>query len=270
MVSSEERVAATPPTITVCMTAFNEEAVITETVRECLDVLDQVPGQHSVLVVNDGSTDRTGSILQALVAHEPRVQVFTHETNQGFAAGVRSALREARGDLVFYFGADGEWRAQELHGLLAKLAEGYDLVIGVRRKKHYGIYRRGVSWLFNLLVRTLFGINLRDVGSITLARAWVWKGIASQADTAFVCAEVLLLAWLRGARIGFTPVSHVWRAKGRSKFNNPLRAVEAFVDLFAFRLSSRSRRRSGRASVDTIPRRESDDLQRAVDRGVAR
>jgi glycosyltransferase involved in cell wall biosynthesis len=193
-----------------------------------------------VFVVNDGSTDETGAILEQLAARDPRVQVVTHEVNRGFAAGVRRLLQEAPGDLVFYLAADGEWRARELHGLLQKLAEGHDVVIGVRRKKHYGAYRRATSWVFNQLVRVLFGINLQDVGSITLAHARVWKRVAPQSDTAFACAEVLLLAWLSGARIGFTPVDHVWRATGKSKFNNPLRALEAFVDLFAFWLSPRS------------------------------
>jgi hypothetical protein len=232
--------AATPPSITVGMTAYNEAAVIADTIRESLEVLDEIPGHHSVFVVNDGSTDETGAILEQLAARDPRVQVVTHEVNRGFAAGVRRLLQEAPGDLVFYLAADGEWRARELHGLLQKLAEGHDLVIGVRRKKHYGAYRRATSWVFNQLVRVLFGINLQDVGSITLAHARVWKRVAPQSDTAFACAEVLLLAWLSGARIGFTPVDHVWRATGKSKFNNPLRALEAFVDLFAFWLSPRS------------------------------
>jgi dolichol-phosphate mannosyltransferase len=181
------------------------------------------------------------------------VRVFTHERNRGFAAGVRSALREAPGDLVFYIAADGEWRARELHGLLGKLSEGYDLVIGVRRKKHYDPYRRAVSWVFNLLVRALFGVNLRDVGSITLARSAVWRRIAPRANTAFVCAEVLLLAWLSGARIGFAPVDHAWRSTGKSKFGNPLRAIEAFVDLLVFRLSPRSWRTDGDARVSAVP-----------------
>jgi len=126
-------------------------------------------------------------------------------------------------------------------------------VIGVRRKKHYGSYRLATSWVFNQLVRVLFGINLQDVGSITLAHARVWKRIAPQSDTAFACAEVLLLAWLSGARIGFTPVDHVWRSTGKSKFNNPLRALEAFVDLFAFWLSPRSRPRIDHARVEAVP-----------------
>ena len=237
----EASVAPAPPAITIGMTAYNEAAVIADTVRECLDVLDKIPGQHSVLVVNDGSRDGTAAILEKLAAADPRVQVITHQENQGFAAGVRRLLREAPGDLVFYLAADGEWRAGELFGLLDKLAEGYDLVVGVRRKKHYGAYRLATSWVFNQLVRLLFGVNLHDVGSITLAHSRVWRRISPQSDTAFACAEVLLLAWLSGARIGFTPVDHVWRSTGKSKFNNPFRALEAFVELFAFWLSPRGR-----------------------------
>jgi dTDP-4-amino-4,6-dideoxygalactose transaminase len=257
--------ARRPASITIGMTAFNEAAVIADTIGECLEVLDQIPGKHSVLVVNDGSTDETAAILHKLAATEPRVHVLTNEVNQGFAAGVRRLLREAPGDLVFYLAADGEWRPRELFGLVDKLAEGYDLVIGVRRKKHYGFYRQATSWIFNQLVRVLFGVNLQDVGSITLAHSWVWKRIAPRSDTAFACAEVLLLAWLGGARIGFTPVDHVWRSTGRSKFNNPLRAIEAFVELFTFRMSPRSRRKMvhGRGTDLALSARDSAKLPTA-------
>ncbi|MGH9172731.1 MAG: glycosyltransferase family 2 protein, partial [Vicinamibacterales bacterium] len=220
------------------------------TVETIVRALEETVDEYEIIVVNDGSTDGTGAILQALATTDPRLLVVTNEVNRGFAAGVRRLLRDAPGELVFYLAADGEWRARELFGLLDKLGEGYDLVIGVRRQKHYGAYRLATSWLFNLLVRALFGINLQDVGSITLAYSRIWKRISPQSDTAFACAEVLLLAWLNGARIGFTPVDHVWRSTGRSKFNNPLRALEAFADLFAFWLSQGSvLRRSRLASL---------------------
>jgi hypothetical protein len=165
---------------------------------------------------------------------------------------VRRLLREAPGDLIFYLAADGEWRARELFGLLDKLREGYDLVIGVRRQKHYGAYRLATSWVFNRLVRVLFGVDLQDVGSITLAHSRVWRRIAPQSNTAFACAEVLLLAWLSGARVGFSPVDHVWRSTGKSKFNNPVKALEAFLELFRFRLSARSRRAPGAGRMEDI------------------
>jgi glycosyltransferase involved in cell wall biosynthesis len=234
---------ATPAAITVCMAAYNEEAVIAETIQDCLATLDEIPGRHSILVVNDGSTDRTGEILETLASRQSRIRVLTHQANQGIAAAARWLFREAQGNLIFYTAADGEWRARELNGLLEKLAEGYEIVVGVRRKRQYGAYRLAVSWLYNLLVRVLFGQNFHDIGSITLAHSQIWKRVPAQSNSAFFFAEILLLAARNSARIGFCPVEHVRRSTGRSKFNNPLRALEAFGELFAFWLSPRSRRK---------------------------
>jgi glycosyltransferase involved in cell wall biosynthesis len=229
--------------ITICMTAYNEEAIIANTLSDCLTTLQQIPGRHKVLVVNDGSTDKTGEILRSFEARYCNVRVLVHPENRGFVAGLRWLITEADGDLIFHFAADGEWKAAELHTMLSKVSDGYDIVIGVRREKHYSFYRALISALYNVLVRLLFGKNFRDIGSIRLVRASLWKRIPAASNSAFFVAEKLLLAHRNGARIGFVPVDHNWRWSGRSKFNSPLKALQAFMDLFAFWMSPRSRQR---------------------------
>jgi len=245
MIGLKERTlqSASHPSITICMTAYNEEAVIADTINDCITVLNQIPGHHEILVVNDGSTDRTGEILQELEKKHSRLRVLVHPENLGIAKAQRWLIQEAKGELIFHLASDGEWKAGELYKLLDKLHEGYDIVIGVRRKKHYSLYRKVISWFYNTLVLILFRKNLHDIGSIRLARAGLWKQTPAESNSAFFLAEKLLLAYLKGARIGFTVVDHVWRSKGRSKFNNPLKALEAFVELFRFWLSPRSRQK---------------------------
>jgi dolichol-phosphate mannosyltransferase len=255
-----DQTSLTSPSITICMTAYNEEAVIANTICDCITVLNQIPGDHTILAVNDGSTDRTGEILQNLAAQYAQLRILVHPENRGIAQAQRWLIGEAQSDLIFHLAADGEWRASELHGLLAKLSQGYDIVIGVRRHKHYSAYRKVVSWLYNVFTLLLFGKNFRDIGSIKLVRAGLWKRLPAESNSAFFMAERLLLASRNGARIGFVPVDHVWRATGRSKFNNPLRALEAFVELVQFWWSPRSRQR--------LPLWEDETrLQRPVQRG---
>ena len=242
------------PSITVCMPAYNEEAVIADTVYDCVKVLGEIPGKHTILVLNDGSTDRTGEILDDLVRKLPQLRLLVHGGNRGIAEAGRWLVHEAEGELIFEFGSDGEWKASELYGMLDKLNEGYDLVIGVRRKKCYSMYRKIVSLCYNMLVFALFGKNFRDIGSIILARTRLWKRIPAETNSALFIAEKLVLAYRNDARIGFTPVDHVWRSTGRSKFNNPLRALEALVELLQFWWSPRSRQRIDLGGEEADPK----------------
>ena len=245
MIGLRERIlqSESHPSITVCMTAYDEEAVIANTINDCITVLNQIPGHHEILIVNDGSTDRTGEILQELEKKHSRLRVLVHPGNRGIAKAQRWLIQEAKGELIFHLASDGEWKASELLKLLDKLNEGYEIVIGVRRKKHYSLYRKVVSWFYNMLVLILFRKNLHDIGSIRLARARLWKQIPAESNSAFFIAEKLLLAYLNGARIGFIKVDHAWRPKGKSKFNNPVQSLKAFIELLNFWLTHHSRKK---------------------------
>jgi len=227
--------------ISICMTAYNEQELIEETINDCTKLISTIPGEHEILVVNDGSTDDTGKILNKLSIKDSSLQILEHPKNLGIARAQRWLIQEAKGDLIFHFPADGEFKAQDLNKLLVKLEDGYDIVIGVRLKKQYSFYRSIISWIYNKFVLILFRTNLVDIGSIRLARASLWKRIPAESNSAFFIAEKLLIAHLNGARIGFTSVDHIWRSKGRSKFNNPVMALFTLSELFNFWLTYRSR-----------------------------
>lgn len=239
MIGVRERIAEpeSHPSITICITAFNEEEVIEDTIGDCLSILGTISGTHEILVVNDGSIDRTGEILAEISNKHQIIRVLTHPRNLGIARAHSWLIREAKGDLIFHFPADGEFKARELYKLLSKLQDGYDVVIGVRDKKEYNLYRLTISWIFNKLVLIFFKKNFVDIGGIRLARSVIWKNIPAKSTSAFFLAEKLILAYINGARIGFTYVDHVWRAKGKSKFNNPIKALKAFTDMLQFWLN---------------------------------
>jgi hypothetical protein len=176
-------------------------------------------------------------VVHELLASVPALRLVEHTQNQGYAAAQRTLIREARGELIFHVPADGEMSPCALPLFLQRMAEGYDIVVGVRRRKEYTWYRRLVSWLYNRLIVVLFWIDLRDVGGMRLAKAAVWKRLPARSQSATCMAERLLIAHRSGARIGFVPIEHRWRRTGRSKFNRLRSAWRAFQDLIALRLS---------------------------------
>jgi glycosyltransferase involved in cell wall biosynthesis len=227
--------------VSVCIPAYNEEEIIAETLVEAVEVLSDVPGRHEILVCDDGSSDRTWEILQELAPRTPMLRPLRHDGNQGNPVAQRTLVQAARGQLIFHIGADREWRMAEIPRMIAKLEEGHDIVIGVRRQKQYTLGRKVVSAGYNWLVALLWGKHFGDLGSIKLARASLWKRLPFDSTSAFLHAERILIAYRNGARIGTIPVEHRTRSTGTSAYADPRQAVRAFRELLAFRLSSASR-----------------------------
>ncbi len=234
-----------PRRISVCIQAFDEEAAIAATVHATAGVLAAMPGEHEILVCDDGSRDATPAVLRGLCDELPLLRVLTQPENRGIALARRRLVEEARGEVIFHMPADGECRPEALVALLARLDNGFDIVLGVRRRKRYTLPRLVQSWTYRALVALCFGDDLRDPGGVRLARATIWKRLHAESTSAFYMAEKLLVGLRHGARLGFVPVDHAWRATGTSRFSGPRPALAALRDLIAFRLSARSRARSG-------------------------
>ncbi len=227
--------------VSVCIPAYNEAAHLPAVIEEACITLARLPGEHEVLVVDDGSRDETPAVLDYLAARWPLLRVLRHPENRGLAEAQRTLIRAARGRYIFHIGADGQWRTAELERMLPLMRQGYDLVIGVRRRKCYGPWRRLVSWSYNQLVAWLWGQHFGDLGSLRLARAALWKQLPVEANSAFANAQRVLLAWANGARVAWVPVDHFPRRRGRSRFVHPWQAARAAWELVRFRFSRYSR-----------------------------
>lgn len=227
--------------VSICIPAYNEADVIADTIAEAAETLAPLPGEHEIIVVDDGSEDDTWAILQELSSVFPELIAIRHPQNLGIARAQQTLVTTAGCRYTFHIGADRQWRMAELPRLLARLEEtGSDIVIGVRIDKQYTPWRKLVSASFNGTVALLWGKHFGDLGSIKLARTALWKQIPFEANSAFVHAQRLLIAYRNGARVTTTPVEHLPRRTGVSKFTSPLQAVRAFCELIRFRFSARS------------------------------
>ncbi len=226
--------------VSVCIPALNEEAVIAETVAEAAEVLSALPGEHEILVVDDGSRDRTWEILQEAAKQYPMLRTLQHPERKGLPQAQRTLINAARGEYIFHIGADREWKMSEIPRMLEQLEKGNDIVIGVRRNKQYTLWRKFVSFMYNALVAIFWGRYFGDLGSVKMARSALWKIIPIGTDSAFVNAERILIGYVNGAKVATIPVDHKARKKGKSSFSGVKQAVKAFGDLLRFRLSPRS------------------------------
>lgn len=223
--------------LTIAMAAFNEEGCIEDSIKKALSALDKINAPGEVLVVDDGSTDRTPEIVSKFIKTDPRLRTFRHPENLGFAGFNRSMMREARGEWIFFISADGEFDYNEAVRFLETAEkEDLDAVLSDRTDKCYTLYRLAVSWAFNSLVRISFGADLKDIGSVRILRRSLYKDIPLYSKSAFINAERLVVGYRLGANHTHLTVKHSPRTSGKARGAKFKNVLASFVDLFKTRI----------------------------------
>jgi len=227
--------APTTLSISACLPAYNEAAIIERTVRHVAEVLGRLTTDFEVIVTNDGSRDRTAEILAALQAAEPalNLHVVTHPTNRGYGAALASGFDAARKDLVFLTDGDKQFDVAELSQFIPEMDAQTDLVIGWRRNRADPFMRKLNAFGWKTLVNLLFGYTARDVDcAFKLFRRGVWESMTVHARGATFSAEFLIKARRLGFRVKELPVTHLPRTAGSPTGARPDVIVRAFGELF--------------------------------------
>jgi glycosyltransferase involved in cell wall biosynthesis len=197
--------------------AYNEEENIEKAALKLLEVLKNLPfPRYEVIVVNDGSRDRTGEICDGLAARYPNIRVIHHPTNYGYAAALRSGFTSASTDLIFYTDSDNQFDVKELKNFIAPI-EDYDMVCGFRIYRFDPLTRLFLSWGFNLLVRIIFRIRVRDIDcAFKLFRKEIFDKVQIESQKFFVDAEILAKARYHKFSMTELGVRHYPREAGHS------------------------------------------------------
>jgi glycosyltransferase involved in cell wall biosynthesis len=220
------------PGISAFFPAFNEEANVPTMVERLRDVLPTVSDDYEIIVVNDGSHDRTAEVADALAAADPHVRVIHHPQNRGYGGALKSGFTASQKPYVFFTDGDGQFDVAEITKLLPCVPE-YDVVIGYRIDRAEGGLRRVNAGAWNWLVRRLFGIPSRDVDcAFKMFDRRVFDVVHPQAEGAMISTEVLARAVRAGFRITEVGVHHYPRRHGTPTGANPLVIARAFYELF--------------------------------------
>lgn len=217
--------------LSVIFPAFNEEANIRRTVETIRGVLPKIATRWEIIVVNDGSTDATALICEELKARYPEVKVIHHERNRGYGAALKSGIMSAKRDLIFFSDSDGQFDLRELQQLIC-WSEDYDIVAGYRAKRQDPFYRRINALGWNVLVRLVLGIKIRDIDcAFKLFRRAVFDQVQIKCVGAMVNTEILAQAIRLGMRIHQVKVSHFPRRYGKQSGANVHVVIKAFREL---------------------------------------
>lgn len=225
------------------MPVFNEAALVASSVKNAVSVLDSMCTDFEVIVVDDGSTDDSGAIADALVAADSRVRVVHHQGNQGYGQALRTGFAAATREVVAYTDIDDPADLRLLAEAVPHL-ETHDMVIGYRLGGNDTLKRRVFSWGYNSLVRILFGVKVRDINfSFKLIRRDALRQMRLGAGSVFIDGELLVEAKRLGLRLFEMPVRYQERTAGSSHFDGLSAAAATLREIVRYRARRRDRPR---------------------------
>ncbi len=227
------------PGISVALPAYNEEASLPRTIPWVVDGLRQVTDDFEVVVVDDGSRDRTAEVVRELAKTYPEVRLVQHPVNLGYGAAVWTGITSGQKEFVFFTDADGQFDITELKRFVPYAAD-YDMIIGYRAPRRDPPLRLINALGWKLFVTLLFGYVARDVDcAFKLFRRDLLDQVYVESRGAAFSAEFLVKARDKGFRIKELPVTHLPREAGSPTGARPAVILRAFREMTAFWFKSR-------------------------------
>ncbi len=245
------------PRLGVAFLAYNEEARIARTVEEAVRSLSDVAGlDWRVVVVDDGSRDRTGAIADELARRDPRISVVHHEGNKGYATATETALRNTPGEVVMVVDGDGQHTMADAPEFLAAIDAGADVVFGWKKKRHDPLPRLVLSRGLNALSRWILGSPLHDInGGCRAFRREVARRMEIRHRINFVGDEIFARCRIAGWKVAEVVVRHFPREAGQS-IHRPWKMIGTIrrVIRYLFDLRAEIRRADALKRVVVNPR----------------
>jgi glycosyltransferase involved in cell wall biosynthesis len=221
--------------LSVFFPCYNEEANVERTTRAAFQALARITDDYEVIIVDDGSKDRTGEIADRLAQEHPCVRAVHNRPNLGYGGALQRGFREARKPWVFYTDGDGQFDFEEIEKLLP-LLDRYDIVSAYRINRQDPWLRKLYAFAWTSLVNLVFGLWLRDIDcAFKIYPRRLFEEIEMRSMGALIDTEVLARAKRLGYRIGQVGVHHYPRVAGTQTGANLRVILRAFKELFVLR-----------------------------------
>lgn len=196
------------------MPAYNEEAILPLALEEAVTALEQQVDAWELVVVDDGSTDRTAAILEEWASREPRLRVITNNPNQGYSRALIRGFHACRLPVVFYTDGDAQFDLGEIKTLYPLIANA-DMVAGYRVGRQDPWFRLVTSGVYNLVQGAVLGVRARDVNcAFKFFRRDFFEKVTLSSDGFLIDAELYARADRAGLRWVQGPVNHRPRTEG--------------------------------------------------------
>jgi glycosyltransferase involved in cell wall biosynthesis len=215
--------------------AYNEEESLEQAVEDVHAALAALGRPFEVLIVDDGSTDRTAEIGAALEACFDHVRLLRHGRNLGPGSAILTGIRNARCDNICFHPADQQVDFRQVAAMVPLLDDADIVVVSRSHRPGYTRMRLLSSQVYITLARALFGLEgFQDFNFIYLFRRELFDDMPIDSDGVFLCTEILVRAIRKGARVAHAEAECLPRTAGTSKVYRPRVIAKTLREMLGF------------------------------------
>jgi glycosyltransferase involved in cell wall biosynthesis len=217
--------------VSFVLPAYNEEANISRALESTVAAATRYCAAYEVVVVDDGSSDRTAELVELAARHDASIRLMSHGTNLGYGQALRTGFDNAALDFVFFTDADNQFDMDELP-LLLTWADEADVVAGFRKQRCDPLMRRMNAWAWNRLVRLLFYVPVRDIDcAFKLFRRSALTNVRIESGGAMINTEIMVKLSRAGRTVVEVGVTHHPRTAGDAHGANLRVILRAFREV---------------------------------------
>jgi glycosyltransferase involved in cell wall biosynthesis len=224
--------SAEKPGLSIFFPAYNDAGTIASLAMVAHMTARTLTDDYEVIVVDDGSPDHTGPLLDEMASHFPWLKVVHHGQNRGYGGALRTGFETASKELIFYTDGDAQYDPREMALLWRALSPDVDFVNGRKISRHDPLHRIVIGRLYHWFVKVAFGLRLSDVDcDFRLMRRSVFDRVQLTRSSGVICVELMKKVQDHGYRLAEVPVHHFHRSYGKSQFFNFRRVGRTLLDL---------------------------------------
>jgi glycosyltransferase involved in cell wall biosynthesis len=208
---------------------YKDEKTVRIVAEKALEFLKRISDEYEIVIVDDGSPDRSGQIALELQKEHRNITVIRHAENMGYGSAIRAGLKACRHDYICMIDGDDEYDVFDFEKLW-KLKDFYDLIITFRYKKIYSNFRIFISSIYNAVLRVMFRSPFRDISTgLRMVRKSVIEEIGLESTSPFIGAEMAIKLMYKGYRVGEVGIQTFPRKIGRGSsvsFKNIIATID--------------------------------------------